>query len=300
MHNTARASVLGVALLLLVDAAAGQELEPRALSRAPIGTKFLGTGVGVTTGAVDPAGPISNVEAEISHALIGGGYTFDIGGHQALVVAVLPYAGGGVAGTVGGEDRSRKLEGLLDPRIKLSVGLVGAPSLTPEEFARAPRETVIGASITVMPPLGTYNPERLVNLGYNRWAIKPEIGISHPVGPWTFETSAGVWLFAANTAYFPGRSERKQNPIFSLQGHVSREFDNGAWLALSATWFTGGQTEVDGTKRPDRQNNTRLGATLSLPMSRLQSIKFTYNSNLASRGGFDSDTLSVTWQLVMF
>jgi hypothetical protein len=49
---------------------------------------------------------------------------------------------------------------------------------------------------------------------------------------------------------------------------------------------------------PDRQNNMRLGATLSLPMSREQALKFIYSTGLATRRGADVDTFVILRQLV--
>jgi hypothetical protein len=249
---------------------------------------------------VDPDAPIQNVEAEASSALSGGGYTFGLLGHQARVLAVLPYVWGSISADINGERQSRALNGLIDPRIKFSIALAGAQALTPEEFARTPRTTVIGASLSVMPPLGRYESGQLINLGFNRWGFKPEIGLSHPTGRWTLDCSAGVWFFTTNDSYFPGTAKREQDPVIALQAHVSYDFDSGIWMALNGTWFSGGQTHVNNVALPDRKNSTRLGATLSLPMSAQQSLKFTYSTGIATRRCADFDTFIVTWQLVTF
>jgi len=214
------------------------------------------------------------------------------------VRAIQPYAWGSFSSETGGEQQSRALNGLLDPRIKFSVGLVGAPALTPEEFARMPRQTVIGASLTIIAPTGQYDSARTINLGFNRWGFKPEIGIWHPIGRWTLEGSAGVWFYTTNDSYFPGTARRTQDPFVALQTHVSYTFSSGAWIGLDGTWFSGGQTHVNGIALPDRQNSTRIGATLSLPMSRGQSLKFVYSTGLATRRGADFDTFVILWQLV--
>jgi hypothetical protein len=296
-----RSSVLGLALTLWSSVAAAQELEPRALSPAPVGTTFFLTGFGNVQGAVvvDPTVPVQDVEAEFSTTLIAGGYTFALWGRQARVLALQPYAWGSFSSEIGGQQQSRALNGLLDPRVKFSVGLVGAPALTPEEFARTPRRTVIGASLTIIAPTGEYDSTRLINLGFNRWAFKPEIGIWHPMGRWTLEGSAGIWFYTTNDSYFPGSAKRTQDPFLGLQAHVSYTFDNGAWIGLDGTWFSGGKTHVNETAASDRQNNTRLGATLSLPMSGEQSLKFIYSTGVATRRGADFDTFVVLWQLVM-
>jgi hypothetical protein len=115
--------------------------------------------------------------------------------------------------------------------------------------------------------------------------VKPEIGLSHPVGRWTFDTSAGVWLFSTNHSYYPARAARRQEAVVA---------------AVNATWFARGETRVDGVLNPDLQRDTRVGATLSIPIVGRQSIKFAYSTGTTTRRGSDFDTFNATWQLVMF
>jgi hypothetical protein len=295
-------SAVGVLALLMARGAIAQELEPRSYSPAPIGTTIVLGGVGGSQGAIllDPSLDISDVQADLKIVTAGFGYTFDLGGRQARLLAVVPTAWGTIGGDVHHSPQSQTVAGLVDPRIKLSIALRGAPALTPREFAKAPRRAVVGASVTVMPPVGQYDASRLVNLGYNRWAFKPEVGVSRTLGRWTADGYAGVWFFTTNAAYFPGRSRREQDAIVSVQGHLSYALPHRMWLAFDATGFTGGETRVDGQVNPDLQRNSRLGGTLSIPVGRQQSLKFVYSTGSTTRRGSDFDTVTVTWQLVRF
>src|SRR5262245_6943022 len=100
--RAARWVLLSCALQLWAYGALSQEIEPRALSPAPIGTTFFLTGFGGSRGAyvVDAAAPIQNLRAAASFALVAGGYTFDLAGHQARVLGIVPYAWGSVTGDV--------------------------------------------------------------------------------------------------------------------------------------------------------------------------------------------------------
>jgi hypothetical protein len=158
----------------------------------------------------------------------------------------------------------------------------------------------VGLGITVVPPWGQYTSRQLVNLGYNRWAVKPEAGISHPVGRWTFDASAGVWLFTTNDAYYPARAVKRQDPILALQGHASYFLPRRSWVAINATWFAGGETRVDRVLNPDLQRNVRTGVTLSIPIAGQQSVKLSYSTGTTTRRGSDFNTFNATWQLVMF
>lgn len=279
-----------------------QELEPRSYSAAPIGTTFLIAGIGGSEGAVlfDPSLPVGGVEADLTVATFAVGYTFALAGRQARVLAVLPVVAGHLAGDVDGRPERQPMNGLADPRIKLSVGLVGAPALEVAEFARAPRRTVIGASVTVVPPLGTYDESRLVNPGFNRWAFKPEVGVSTPLGRWTLEGYAGAWFFTTNDEYYPGNARKSQQPIVSLQGHVGYALTRRSWIAFNTTWFSGGHTRVDRVWSPDEQRNLRVGATLSIPAGASDSLKVVFSTGATTRRGTDFNTLTLQWQRVWF
>ena len=130
--------------------------------------------------------------------------------------------------------------------MKVSVNLLGTPALTPAEFAKAPRRTNIGTSLTVAAPVGQYYGDKLINIGTNRWAFKPEVGLSHPIGRWTLDLAGGVWLFTANDQFYQGDSTRTQDPLFVVQGHASYNVTRRAWAAVDATWYGGADVRVDG------------------------------------------------------
>jgi hypothetical protein len=201
-----------------------QELEPRSYAPAPIGTTFVIAGFGRSQGPIllDPSVDVDHVEGDLWVATAGMGYVFPVAGRQARVLAMVPVAWGRAEGDVHGHSQQQTLGGLVDPRIKMSIGLLGAPALSRAAFTRTRHaRTVLGASVTVAPPLGDYRATRLVNLGYHRWAFKPEVGASRAIGRWTVDGYAGVWFFTTNDRYFPGRANKRQDPVFAWQAHVS-------------------------------------------------------------------------------
>jgi hypothetical protein len=168
------------ALLAAQATAWAQELEPRAYPPSPIGTTFVLGGFARSQGPIllDPSLDVDNAEGDLWIASVGVGHIFGLAGRQTRVLAIVPIAWGNVEGDVGGRAERQDLRGLADPRVKFTVGLRGAPALTAAEFARAPRRLVFGASVTIAPPWGQYESTRLINLGYNRWALKPELGLT--------------------------------------------------------------------------------------------------------------------------
>ena len=300
-----RAALVPLAVGLIAalpDVASAQDLEPRAYSAAPIGTNFIVAGWGHSTGdvLVDTGAPVQDVSASTNFATLGSGTTFSLFGRTALLLAAFPYAWSAVSGRVGEASGSVSRSGLADPRIKLSVNFLGGRALKRSEFAGAERKTIVGASLTVAPPLGQYDPAKLINLGANRWSFRPEAGVSHPINKWTLDGYAGVWLFTTNDAYYTGSSVRTQDPIVAIQGHTSYTFKPRLWIAFDATWYSGGTAAVDGTQQGSPQRNTRIGSTLSLPLTKKQSVKVSVTKGATTRAGADFTTVGGVWQFSWF
>jgi hypothetical protein len=288
--------------IVSMGCAGGQELEPRAYSPAPVGVNFVVVGVGRAAGGVllDPSIRIDELHATSEAVTIGYGRTFAVAGRQALFLAAIPIGTLEASGRIGDHRETVSRTGLADPRLKLSIGLAGAPALTPAEFARRQPRTAVGASVSIVSPSGQYDARRLINLGANRWSLKPEIGVSHPMRRWTVEAYTGVWLYTTNDSFYPGSSSRTQDPTVAVQAHTSYEIGRHAWAALDATWFGGGRSAVDGLPRNDRQSNTRVGATVSIPLWAKQSLKGTYSTGASTRAGTDFNAFAVSWQLTVF
>ena len=228
---------LGIAMLLSsAGTAQGQQLEPRAYSPAPIGLSYLGLGALYSSGGVvtDPSLPIQNIQARVYTAVPYYGHTFGLFGRLASVNVSMPFAEAKVHGDVFDVGRSIERSGLLDPTVRFAVNLLGGPALTPREFHQHKPVTTLGASLIVTAPFGEYDSTKLINLGTNRWACKPELGLSKPVGNWAFELYAGVWLFQANDNFFGGQVKR-QDPLASYQAHIVYEVRPRFWAAADFT-----------------------------------------------------------------
>ena len=180
--------------------------------------------------------------------MAGYGRTFGVLGHQASAVLAVPYIWGDISGNVFEEARSVTRSGLGDIKLRLAVNLIGGEAMTPKEFMKRTPKTTLGASLSISAPTGQYDPDKLINIGTNRWAFKPEIGLTIPHGRWMFDVFAGVWLFSANPDFFGG-VHREQDPMPTLQGHVSYTFRPQLWLALDSTYYFGGETSAQWCSR---------------------------------------------------
>jgi hypothetical protein len=275
----------------------GQEMEPRAYSRAPVGSQFVLLTYAYQTGDIltDSSLPLQDVRVKLSSASLAYGRTFGLAGRQANVTVLANYVRGNVSGTVFEDRQEVRRSGLGDLRVRFATNLIGGPALSTREFATFTPRTFLGASVTVVAPSGQYDLRRLVNIGSNRWAFKPEIGVSKPLGRFTVETAGGVWLFTANKNFF-STSRREQKPLASFQASVIYTLRRRMWASVNATYYTGGRTVVDGVVNPDMQRNSRLGATFSFPLTERQSIKIASAKGVTARIGGDLTTIAVGWQ----
>jgi len=291
-----RRNVFATTTLVCLGTCAAQELEPRAYSVSPKGVNFVMFGFARSTGdlSFDPSLPIEDASAVMHGSFSAYAHTLDFFGRSANVAVTVPYLWGDVQGKVNGNPEQAHRSGLSNSAARFAVNLYGAPVMDLKEFARYREKTIVGASFVIVAPLGQYDPSRFVNIGTNRWAAKPEIGISQRLGRWDFDLYFGVWIFSVNDNY-QGRA-RKQDPITSAQTHVSYSIRPRLWIAFDANFYTGGRTSVDGVPKNDLQRNSRLGGTISIPVTKRQSLKFSGSSGAVTNIGADFVSLGVAYQ----
>jgi hypothetical protein len=286
-------------LLLLAASAPAQELDPRAYTPVPVDGNLVISAFTYQAGEVllDPSLPITDLSAKLGIATLGYARTFSFFGRYANVGFGLPGARLSAEGNVFEERQTATRTGLGDARVKLAVNLLGAPGLKATEFARAKPGTVLGASLTVSIPTGEYFPDKLVNLGANRWAFKPEVGVSHPVGRWLLDAYVGVWLFTENDDFFGGR-KRTQDPLGTIQFHASYTVRPSLWIAADATFYSGGRSYVSDLANQDFQSNSRVGLTASFPIAKRHSVKVSGATGATTRIGQDFNTIGLAYQYI--
>jgi len=273
------------------------ELEPRAYVNTPPGINFLIAGYAYSEGGLSTAAasPIKDANLTIHTGVLAYARTLDVWGKSGKFDVIVPYADLSGTALVGGQPKERQISGFVDPRFRFSVNFFGAPVLSMEEFATYQPDLLVGASVQVSAPLGQYDSSKLVNLGANRWFIKPDMGISKSWGPVTLELSAGVTFYTNNNDYNGGKT-LEQDPVFSTQAHITYDFGHGLWCALDGTYDYGGRTTVSGVRGDDLQGNSRIGGTLALPVSRHNSIKLYCSTSVTTRAGSDYTLGGIAWQ----
>ena len=297
-RRSCQALVAALCLCVSAHRAGAQELEPGAYTVSPVGINLFNAGYTFNRGDVnfDPALPVTDARARISTLALSLGRAISLAGRSATVLVSLPIVGGHVEGTYLGQFTEVDRTGLSDMRLRLGVNLYGAPARRMPEFARTPPpRTNFSAGLMVVAPTGQYDPLRVINLGTNRWAFKPEVAFIRTNGPWMVEFYAGAWLFTANDDYVGGHT-RTQDAMPSTQINVRYTLKPNLWLSGNANYYRGGRTSVDDKANLDLQTNSRVGATLVMPYGSRSSIRIAVSDGAYTTIGADFLGLSVSFQ----
>jgi hypothetical protein len=291
------------AWLLPVEQGYCQDLEPRRWTPLPVGTSVLGAGYAKTSGdiALDPLLLVEDGDTDIDTLALSYSRFFALGKKLARFDAIVPVQHANWNGLLDGSPASVSRDGLADPILRFSMILLGAPVATgsqaPQGATTRQVNTVVGAAVAVSVPLGDYLDDKLLNLGQNRYVIRPQIGILHTRGPWSYELTGSTFLSTDNDAFFGGAT-RQQDPIFAIQAHLIRVFQPGLWASLSAAYGWGGENTVGSVPKDDSRRDVLLAASIGFPVAQNQSIKFAYVANRKNTDtGADLDTLAIAWSL---
>jgi hypothetical protein len=267
------------------------DVEPRLYSNVPVGANFVQVAYARSSGEVsfDSSVPVSDVDGEIDQVVVSYSRGLDVFGRSGLLTVALPYAAAGLEGLYLGEPASGRREGFGDPQLRLSVNLWGAEALRPEAFRSYRQKTIVGVTLTVAPPLGSYQPERVINAGTNRWKIVGQVGASHRRGPWTLESAVGV-SWSSDNDEVRGTNRLEQEPIALYRGTVLYNFTPSLWIGAGVAYAYGGATELNGVDRNDHLSNWRVGLALSFAPARRHRIQLRATDGMVARIGQDFRT----------
>ncbi len=288
--------VLGCILILLCPALQASDLEPRSYVHIPVGLNFLALSYVHSEGDLSPApsSPLNNASLSLDGIALGVSRTFGFLGSSAKIDLAVPYVCYRGEAERNGTPQSAERCETGDPLMRLNWNFLGSPAQTREQFQSLDQHWVVGTSLQVGAPLGTYHADHLLNAGTNRWLLKPGVGASYRTGRLQYEAIATASFFEDNKDSL-NHSTLAQDPLYIIQLHGIYLLDRGQWLALDANYFWGGETKRNGVAEDTRQDNSRLGFTFSTPLSQKQSIRFSANQGVTTRIGNDFTTLGITW-----
>ena len=283
--------------------AGAQDLEPRRWSHLPTGMNIIGMATSWTDGDIF-TDPVARIEdATFKYYSVGSSYmrTYDWFGRSGRIDFRLPYAYGRWEGLLDGAYASTRRHGFSDPSIRVSMNLYGAPPLKGMKFVRYrashPVTTTVGAALSLTLPFGEYYPERLINLGNNRYVLRSQLGVLHQRGPWQFEVTTTLSFYEDNDEFFGG-TRLEQDPLWFLQGHVIRSFKRGMWASFSTGYSYAGETQINGVPKNNDDRTRYVSLSFGMPITTQQSMKITWiNADTNVLIGSSSDSLVLGWSM---
>ena len=222
-----------------------------------------------------------------------------IGSKLGSVSLLIPYSIADWDGLLMGEPAAVNRTGFTDPRFRASLIIAGSPAGNAAELRQYrlenPTSTNIGISLSIRVPIGEYFEDKLINLGSNRFVFRPQAGMIHYWGKWSFELTGSVFIYTRNPAFF-NNSDRRQKPTFTIQSHLVKQFRKGSWLSLSAGYGLGGESIISGQEAGDFRSNLLVSASYSFLIAKRQGLKLTYvRADALEDIGADTHNFILAW-----
>jgi len=235
------------------------------------------------TNPFDPAHTITpGASLDATLGIVGYARTFSLFDRAAMAALLFPM--GHISGevTVAGRTFNQSANGFGDPMIEFNVNVIGPPAQKdiPAVMRYEPGFSVdLLADLAV--PIGEYDSSQPLNIGQNRWYGRLGVPTILQIGPWvpgermTLELLPAVWFFGNNDDYVGQTMET--DPLFQLDGHLTRDITEKLWASLDAAWYYGGKATINNVPG-EKLNNIGLGITLG----------YQINDNLNLTAGYKS------------
>jgi hypothetical protein len=219
--------------------------------------------------------------ANIGNALYGdGGLIVD---PQALIVFGEQHLDGAA---VGGANLS-------------DTGLADSTVLATFWFVNAPKEKFwVGFSPYITMPIGHYNKNRTFNIGNNRWAFKPELGVVKGFGERFYaDFIVNGEFYTDNDDFFNGVTHVKkaQDPVLGIETHLSYDITKQWYISLDYFYNYGGETKIAGVRQNDELSNHGLGASLFWMIGSSNQLMIEYRNDFSVKSGAGTDTFGARW-----
>ena len=262
----------------------------------PIPGNFASVVYSDTSGDIflDPTLRIDNAKFQVHTEAAKYIRSFEFLGKSARVDMTQAYQTGVWSGLINGKQTRVTRSGWADVLPRFALNVIGAPVLSPSEFqryrAQDTAETILGLALALQLPTGQYFSDKLINLGGNRIAFRPQIGAMRNVGKWTMEITGMSGFFTDNDAFFNGK-HLKQRPTYGTDAHLIYTFQPGLWCSGSAAYSGGGKTFVDGAGSDNREENIAWALSVGVPITRALGLRLSYIETRTQVGtGLDSNT----------
>jgi len=171
---------------------------------------------------------------------------------RAAMIAVLQPMGRITAQTqVAAGSSIEQNSGFGDPLVELAINLVGPPPIKSiPDLMRYEPGFSLDLIVDLVIPIGEYDSDKTVNLAQNRWYGRVGFPVVWQLSSWvpgrrmTLELLPSLWVFDDNDDL--GGLTLETDPMFQIEGHLTRDFTEAAWGSFDTIWITGGRSTIQG------------------------------------------------------
>ena len=277
---------------------------PRQWSHLPMGINIAGAAYAYTEAdiSIDPVLNIEDVQMELHTWAARYIRTFKIFDKSARIDITQAYQEGHWTGLLNGKHAEVSRHGLSDTFLRFATNLYGAPPLSGKEYAayrnNLDTETIVGLGLVIRLPTGDYMNDRLINLGQNRVAFRPQLGVLQRWGKWSAELTGEVAIYTNNNEFYNG-NRLEQDPLYIIHGHLIHTFRPGFWAGVSFGYDLGGESTINGIDKNDRRQDIGFAFNLAYPLNRFSGIKVGYiRTRTQESVGNDTDTLTAVFSIL--
>ena len=201
--------------------------------------------------------------------------------------ALMPYGEAQVDGAAVGNNQI-STTGFADPVLLMTFWGVNAPE----------KKLWVGFTPYITLPLGTYDRQKPLNLGGNRWVFRPELGVVKGIGEKAYlDLIINGEFYTDNTNFGAGANPvtLKQDPVLGFETHASYDISKQWFVSLDYYYNYGGETTVAGVKQNDQQSNHGLGISFFWGIGDHNQLMLQYRDDFSVKSGPGTNTFGVRW-----
>lgn len=174
-----------------------------------------------------------------------------------------------------------KESGIGDLLLVATVWLVNKPE----------ENTYLGVTSYVSLPTGTYDNNKALNLGENRYKSTLQVGyISSLTDNISFDLVADVTMYGENDEFGADKATMKQDASFQLQGYLRYNMNPGWDFRVGLSQTFGGEGEVDGVKLNDKAEISKMSLGTTYFITPTIQFLASYGRDLSVENGFKEDS----------
>ena len=273
--------MLSACILSIPNILSAADDGPRMYWNAPVGTNILQAYFWTASGNFNSPEQTTAqdlLDTDINIGVLGYNHIIDVAGHSAIATAVI--TGGKVSGSVLGKPQPSS-SGIGDLYLQGVINLFGAPALSTETFATYKQNTVLSLLVGITAPTGSYDENRALNLGANRWNLRIGLPFMYTLGDWipgeitTLEILPSVWFYGDNQDL-----NLEQDPMYTLEAHITRDITPAIFVSLDYFVQRIGDSSTNGSIPDGANTSDSLGATIGYMLNAQTQFQLRYAKSL--------------------